>query len=132
MVNLLRYFPSQIAIGSNTLKLSMNSLCSSLLWTTRSMQDCLVHYLEDHPVTLQINKWSKWKKNRIEKDEKHAKWVVGRLNIWVPELREKQKVLVNISEGQLAPIKIRNNVCIVLEGENVYWVYVKNSGERIH
>ena len=72
------------------------------------------------------------KKNRIEKDEKHAKWVVGRLNIWVPELREKQKVLVNISEGQLAPIKIRTNVCIVLAGENVYWVHVKNSGERIH
>ena len=71
------------------------------------------------------------KKTRIEKDEKHAKWVVGRLKIWVPELREKEKVLVNISEGLLAPIKIRNNVCIVLEAEKVYWVHVKNSGEWI-
>ena len=71
-------------------------------------------------------------KTRIEKDEKHSKWVVGRLKIWVPELREKVKVLVNISEGQLATIKIRNNVCIVLEGEKVYWVHVKNSGGWIH
>ena len=56
-------------------------------------------------------------KTRIQKDEKHAKWVVGRLNIWVPEIREKEKVLVSISEGQLATIKVRNNACIVLEGE---------------
>ena len=60
------------------------------------------------------------KKTRIEKYEKHAKWVVSRLKIWVPELREKEKVLVNISEGQPAPIKIRNNACIVLEGGKVY------------
>ena len=72
------------------------------------------------------------KKTRIEKYEKHAKWVVGRLKIWVPELREKEKVLVNISEGQPAPIKIRNNACIVLEDEKVYWAHVKNSGEWIH
>ena len=71
-------------------------------------------------------------KTRIGKDEKHAKWVVGRLKIWVPELGEKEKVLVNISEGLLAHIKIRNNVCIVLEAEKVYWVHVKNSGEWIH
>ena len=39
--------------------------------------------------------------------------------VWVPELGEKDIVLVNISEGQLATIITRNNIVIALEDKKL-------------
>ena len=102
MVNLLQYFPNQLTIGSDSFK-PINSFCSALLWTTRSMQDYPVHYLEDHPTTLQISKWSRWRlslqivRNRIKQRKtntgQRSKDVTSYLNNMI-QLINKRKVFI--------------------------------------
>ena len=70
------------------------------------MQNYLVYYLWDYPPTFQKK-------------------------VWVPELGEKEIVLVNISEGQLATIIRRHNIVIALEDKKLYSSHVENCGDWI-
>ena len=121
MVNLLWYFPSQLTTGSDSLKPSMNSLCSALLWTTRSRQDYLVHYLEDHPTTLQINQWSSWRlslqivKNRRKQRKtntgQQSKDVTSNLNIMIQLINKRKACIFNNENKNKKKLSILKDEC---------------------
>ena len=105
MVKLLRYFPNHFTIGSDSLKPSVSSFCGALLWTTRSMQDYPVPYLEDHTTTLQINKWSRWRlslqivrnrrKQRKTNTGQQSKDVTSNLNIMIQLVNKRKACIFN-------------------------------------
>ena len=99
----------------------MNSFCSALLWNTRSMQDCLVHYLEDHPTTLQINKRTRWRlslqivrnrrKQRKTNTGQQSKDMTSNLNIMIQLINNRKACMFNNKNKNKNKLSILRDEC---------------------